>query len=142
MLRTPSNIIKLALTSVCIIFGLTLISCCSSDYIYVKVDKSALMPDACELNRDSLIIGGLKICYMAQKYYYKPADKGGGGLSFTGFFIPPHLVKTEYGEYALFVQHRKIKVYCKGVLTGVDKINPMKVEFVVTPSGIGTAIIN
>ena len=90
---TPSNIIKLSLTTVSILLVLTITSCCSSDYIYVKVKKSDLLPDAYELNRDSLIVGGLKICNVAQRFYYKPAFKGGGGLSFTGFTIPPHFVQ-------------------------------------------------
>ena len=137
-----SNIIKLSLASVFIILGLTLTSCCSSDYICVKVKKSSLIPDSYELNRDSLLVGGLRICKMAQRYYYKPISIGGGGLSFTGFTIPPHLVKTEYGEYTAMVQNSKIKVYCKGVLTGFDQVNPMKLEFAVTSTSINSIIFN
>ena len=138
----PSNIIKLALASVCIILGITLFSCCSSDYFYIKVDKSALMPDACELDRDSLIVGGLRICNMAQRYYYKPLYLGGGNLSFTGFFIPPHLSKTDYGEYTISVQNSMIKVSGKGDVTGVDGSNPIKVEFVTSKSSTSIAVIN
>ena len=137
------NIIKLFLAFITIIIGFTLISCCSSDYIYVKVKKSALMPDTYELDRDSLIVGGIRICNLAQRYYYKPVVAGGGGHSFTGFFIPPHFVKTDYGEYALSsVQHSMIMVSGKGLLTGFDEINPMEVEFTITSKGISTAIIN
>ncbi len=142
MQLTLSNIIKLSLASALIILSLTLTSCCSSDYICVKVKKSALIPDSYELNRDSLIVGGLRICNMAQRYYYKPISKGGGGLSFTGFTIPPHLVKTEYGEYTAMVQNSKINVYCTGWLTGVDEINPMKLEFTVTSTSINSIIFN
>ena len=143
MKLNQSHIIKLSLASVCIVLGFTLISCCSTDYIYVKVNKSALIPDSYELNRDSLVVGGIRICKMAQRFYYKPLSLGGGGLSFTGFFIPPHLVKTEYGVYALSsVKHNKIEVNSKGVLTGFDEINPMKVEFVVTSTSINSIIFN
>ncbi len=44
-------------------------SCSSSEYICVKVKKSELMPDSLELSMDSLIVGELKICKMAQRYY-------------------------------------------------------------------------
>ncbi len=67
---------------------------------------------------------------------------GGGGLSFTGFTIPAHLAKTEYGGYTAMVQSSKIKVYCTGWLTGVDEINPMKLEFVLTSSSRFTLILN
>jgi len=143
MKLNPSNIIKLSLVTVCIILGLTLTSCCSSDYIYVKVKKSELMPDACELDRDSLIVGGLKICYVAQRYYYKPLYLGGGNLSFTGFFIPPHLVKTDYGEYSLSsVRNNMIKVSGKGVVTGFDGSNPIEVEFITSKSSTSIAVFN
>ena len=142
MKLTLSNSIKLLFASVYIILGLTLTSCCSSDYIYVKVKKSDLLPDAWELNRDSLIVGGLKICNVAQRFYYKPAFKGGGGHSFLGFTIPPHFVKTEYGGYTAMVRSSTIKLYCIGLLTGVDELNPMKVEFVVTPTSISSAVLN
>ncbi len=142
MQLTLSNIIKLSLASVCIILGLTLTSCCSSDYIYVEVKKSELMPDTYEMNRDSLVVGGLKICKMAQRFYHKSTSLGGGGLSFTGFLLPRHLAKTEYGSYTIQAQNREIKVYCTGMLTGFDGINPMKLEFGVTSMSITTAILN
>ena len=137
-----SKIIKLSLASVFIILGLTLTSCCSSDYICVKVKKSALIPDSYELNRDSLLVGGLRICNMAQRFYNKSTSLSGGGKSFFGFSIPAHLAKTEYGGYTAIVQNSKIDVFCTGWLTGVDEINPMKLEFVVTSSSITASILN
>ncbi len=142
MKLNQSNIIKLSLASVCIVLGFTLTSCCSSDYIYVKVKKSALIPDSYELNRDSLVVDGFRICNVAQRFYNKPVSLGGGGLSFTGFTIPPHLVKTEYGGYTAMVQHSKITLYCKGMLTGFDEINPMKLVFITTSTSITIAILN
>ena len=142
MQHALSNIIKLSLVSVFIILGINFTSCSSSEYIYVKVKKSDLIPDSYELNRDSLIVDGLKICNMAQRFYYKSISMGGGGLSFMGFTIPAHLAKTEFGGYTAMVRSSKIIVYCTGWLTGVDEINPMKLEFVVTSSSITTTILN
>ena len=142
MQHALSNIIKLSLVSVFIILGINFTSCSSSEYIYVKVKKSDLIPDSYELNRDSLVVGGIKICNIAQRFYYKSISIGGGGLSFTGFTIPAHLAKTEYGGYTAMVQSSKIIVYCTGWLIGFDEINPMKLEFVVTSSSITTTVLN
>lgn len=142
MRNTLSNIIKLSLVSIFIIIGITLTGC-SSDYYYIKVDKSALEPDAIEINRDSLIVEGLKICYLAQRYYYKPAHLGGGGLSFYAFYIPPHLIKTDYGNYSVSaIENNRVTISAEGVQTGVDGINPIKAEFVVTKSGTSVSVFN
>ena len=142
MQHALSNIIKLSLVSVFIILGINLTSCSSSEYIYVKVKKSDLIPDSFELNRDSLIVDGLKICNMAQRFYYKSLSMGGGGLTFMGFTIPAHLAKTEYGGYTAMVRSSKIIFNCTGWLTGFDEMNPMKMEFVVTPTSINSMIHN
>ena len=104
MQHALSNIIKLSLVSVFIILGINFTSCSSSEYIYVKVKKSDLIPDSYELNRDSLVVGGIKICNIAQRFYYKSPLMGGGGLTFMGFTIPAHLAKTEYGGYTAMVR--------------------------------------
>jgi len=139
---TTSNIIKLSFASVCIIMGFTLTNCCSSDYVWVKVQRSALIPDTYELNRDSLIVGGMRICKIAQRYYHKPISIGGGGGVFTGFAIPPHIVKTEYGQYAIMVKTGKAIVTGTGMLKGFDEFTPMKVAFTVFPEAISSAILN
>ena len=133
-----SNIVKIFLA---IIFSLAFFSC-SSDYICVKVKKSDLIPDAYEINRDSLIIGGIKIYEMAQRYYYKPALLG-GSRSFIGFSIPPHLMKSKYGEYVLSsIKPKTITLTGIGKLTGFDETNPMEVKFYIEAKTISTIIVN
>jgi len=140
---TPSNIIKLSLAIVSILLVLAITSCCSSDYIYVKVKKSALLPDAREINRDSLIVGGYKICSLAQRYYYKPAHMGGGGLSFYAFSIPPHLVKTNYAKYSVSaVENSRITISAEGVQIGVDGINPIKAKFIANKNTTSVSVFN
>ena len=139
MSYTFSNRVKISLA---IIFS-SLIFSCSSDYIYVKVKKSELIPDSYELNRDSLIVGGIKICKMAQRYYYKPVERGGGNLSFVGFTVPPHLVNSEYGEYELSsVKPKMIILTGSGIIKGADQINPLKVKFFIQSAAISTTIVN
>jgi len=129
-----SNNFKLSLVFVFIILGITSTSCSSSEYICFKVKKSELMPDSLELGLDSLIVGGLKICKMAQRYYSKPLTMGGGGNSFTGFTIPPYLIATEFGTYIATVGPAMITV------TGVSNQMPITVVCTVTPDTIATTI--
>ena len=111
-----------------------MMSCSSSEYICFKVKKSELMPDSLELGMDSLIVGGLKICKMAQRYYSKPLEMGGGGNSFVGFTIPVHLFDTEFGTYTATVAPSQT------VIIGVSKQKPITVAFTVIPDSISTII--
>lgn len=91
MAFTTPNFKKVFSVFTIVSLGIAIISCSSSEYICFKVKKSELMPDSIELSIDSLIVGGLKICKMAQRYYSKPIILGGGDNSFTYFAIPPYL---------------------------------------------------
>ena len=135
MQHTLSNTIKLSFVSVFIILGITFTNCSSSEYICFKVKKSELMPDSLELGLDSLIVGGLKISKMAQRYYSKPLTMGGGGNSFTGFTIPVNLIHTEFGTYAASPNG---PTDC--VIIGTKIQMPMIVTFTVTPDTIATTI--
>ena len=120
-----------------------LYGCCQTDFVTVKVRKSAFIPDKFEINRDSLIEGGIRICKMGQRYYHKPEVKGGGGNSFIGFAIPPHLAETKFGVYIMSVKNNMIKVVGKGKIIGYDGMGPAEVEFVSNPNFIiSTAIKN
>jgi hypothetical protein len=114
--------------------GIAIISCSSSEYICVKVKKSELVPDSLELSMDSLIVGGLKISKMAQRYYSKPLSMGGGGNSFTGFTIPPYLFSTEFGTYTATVASVTMTI------VGLSRQMPITVVFTVTPDTIATTI--
>ncbi len=143
MRSTQSNIIKLSLACIFIILGISFASCCYSDYVYIKVDKTALGPDTIEINRDSLLVDGFKICYLAQRYYYKPINLGGGGLSFYAFDIPPYLSKTDYGKYSVSaVENNRVTISAEGVEIGVDGINPVKAEFIVNKNTVSVAVFN
>ena len=109
-------------------------SCSSSEYICFKVKKSELLPDSLELGMDSLLVGGLKIGKMAQRYYSKPLSMGGGGNSFTGFTIPVHLISQELCTYTADVQPSIITV------TGVRNHWPIIAVFIITPDSIATTV--
>jgi hypothetical protein len=100
------------------------------------------MPDNYEVSYDSLVVGAVKICEMARRYYYKLVNVGGGGLTYTGFTIPDRFAKTNYGEYSAMVGAQEMKLYGKGYLTGADGIKPMSIECLVSPNGITSVIHN
>ena len=83
---------------------------------------------------DSLLVGGLKIGKMAQRYYSKPLSMGGGGNLFIGFTIPVHMISTEFGTYIAEVESSIITV------TGVRIKLPIVAVFTITPNSIATTI--
>ena len=130
-----SNTIKLSLVSVFIILGITFTNCSSSEYICFKVKKSELMPDSLELSLDSLIVGGLKLATLAQRYYSKPVTMGGGGNSFAGFVVPVNLISTANGTYCAVPNGA---IDC--IIVGARKQMPVVVTITVTPDTIATTI--
>lgn len=134
MNHTTTNFKIILSVSIIVFIGMLNISCSSSEYVCFKVKKSELMPDSLELGMDSLIVGGLKIATMAQRYYNKPISIGGGGNSFTGFTIPVHLIATEFGTYTATVGSEVI------VIIGTNYKMPVLVEYTVTPDSIATTI--
>ncbi len=56
--------------------------------------------NAVEANRDGLNNDLLNIANMAQAYYKKTDQQGGGDKSFVGFGIPSRLAENENGDYS------------------------------------------
>ncbi len=54
---------------------------------------------AVDSKRDTLIHEGINISSMAQSYYLKPREMGGGSGSFSGWTIPNNLVRTATGRF-------------------------------------------
>jgi hypothetical protein len=52
---------------------------------------------AIENKRDILMTEGVSIAAVAQQYYRKPSEIGGGGRSFLGWEIPPSFKVTTNG---------------------------------------------
>lgn len=126
-----------------ILLALLIYGCSSVDYICVKVKKSAFIPDNYEINRDSLITGGIKICKMGQRYFHKPVINGGGGETFINYTIPPRMAENEFGTYIMSVKINMIKIIGKGKIIGYDGIGPAEVEFIANSDHIvSMTIIN
>jgi hypothetical protein len=127
-----------------ILFILIIVSSCEdSDYVNIKVKKSAFMADKYELERDSLITNGIRICTSAQRFYHKSTFIGGGGNSFIGYSIPAHLRETSYGNYSITIKDVEMKVIGVGKIIGYDGINNSQVEFIADTATINfMSIIN
>ena len=54
---------------------------------------------AIESKRDILLTEGVSIAAVAQQYYRKPSEIGGGGKSFLGWEMPPLFRQTTNGYY-------------------------------------------
>ena len=118
-------------------------SCEDSEYVNIKVKKSAFQPDKFELDRDSLLTNGIRICTSAQRYYHKSIFIGGGGNDFIGYAIPAHLRETSYGNYTITFKDVQMKVTGVGKIIGYDGINNARVEFIADTARIkGMSIIN
>lgn len=137
-----SNKIKLSIIFTISTLFLTLSCCPSSNYLWVKVNKSAFIPDSVEVNIDGLIEGGIKICTAGQRYYKKSSVQGGGNNSFDGFYIPARLMISKYGSYVMFVKNNMIKVIGTGRKTGYDGHNKTTVELVATENYITLSMVN
>jgi len=134
MKHTIANFKIISSLFLIIFLGTIIMSCSSSEYVCFEVKKSELMPDSLESGMDSLLVGGLKIATMAQRYYNKPSSMGGGGNSFDGFTIPVHLISTEFGTYTATVDPTIITVI------GVRNTLPIIAVFTITPDSIVTTI--
>ena len=91
--------------------------------------------------RDNVINESINLYSIAQRYYIRPTETGGGGNSFIGWQIPPELVVTENGHYSATVAPAQIIILGVGneVVTGTDSV---KVQTTVRPKDYSIQIIN
>jgi len=97
--------------------------------------------NAIELKRNNVIEEGVILANMAQQYYRRPLEMGGGGKTFTGWTVPVPLVVTPSGHFIASVAETQVIITGTGneVVTGTDSI---KVQITVTSNDIQTQVIN
>ena len=94
-------------------------------------------------NRDAVKRDLSLFAKMAQQYYRKPVDLGGGGNSFNGWRIPPQLESTPNGSYKIeALEENKEVLAGTGNEIGNDKINRVKVVITIEANSSSTEIIN
>ncbi len=96
--------------------------------------------NAIESKRDLLLHECVELSSMAQQYYRKPKEMGGGGRSFDGWDIPSNLTSTENGHFKAAVNSSSVVITGTGneVVTGSDSV---KVQVTVYPDKYTTVIL-
>ncbi|GBD91249.1 hypothetical protein BMS3Abin04_01975 [bacterium BMS3Abin04] len=96
---------------------------------------------AVEAKRDLVLHECVELSSMAQQYYRKPAEMGGGNRTFTGWEIPPKMINTANGNFTAVVNSSSVEITGTGneVVTGSDSV---KVKVTVYPDNYTTIILN
>lgn len=83
----------------------------------------------------------INLSSMAQRYYIRPTEIGGGGNSFAGWKIPPEMVITQNGRYSAAVTDSLVTIMGVGneVVTGSDSV---RVKSTVRPKAFTIQVIN
>lgn len=110
--------------------------------IAIVVGINLAATSAQSANRDAVIADLNNIGAFAQQYFRKPTALGGGGNSFTGFTIPPTLVKTGNGSYTATVGATVVTIVGTGNETGNDGTNKVRCTATITQDNITVSINN
>ena len=93
-------------------------------------------------NRDQLITSLQDLGVLAQQYYKKPSEQGGGGQSYSGWAIPKSLNKTDAGEIRATVQNNRINFAATGTEIGLNGKTVIRVTCRVDQDGIRMTVTN
>ena len=110
--------------------------------IAIVVGINLASTSAQSANRDAVIADLNNIGVFALQYFRKPISMSGGGNSFTGWTIPPNLVKTANGSYTATVDATVVTIVGTGNEIGNDGTNKVKATAIVTPTGITVTVNN
>ena len=106
--------------------------------ISIVVGINLFSASSLEANRDAVVSDNMNLAALAQQFYKKPTELGGGNNTFTGFTIPTNLASTANGAYTAVVAAQSV------VITGVGVVEnsagkSYKAVTTVSPSSISTA---
>ena len=93
-------------------------------------------------NRDQLISTLHDVGIMAQQYYKKPVEQGGGGGSYSGWELPQGFKKFESGTIKATVANDRVNFEAIGTETGMDEKNFVRVTCRVDQNGIRMIVTN
>jgi len=98
--------------------------------------SAGLAERSAQINRDALFADLTSIAGMAQQYYKKSKELGGGGKSFEGWMIPPELWTNNNGSFnAEDISANSVTLTADGNFT-LDQNTKVRVEMVVGPDKI------
>ncbi|MCU7517225.1 MAG: hypothetical protein HF307_12695 [Ignavibacteria bacterium] len=101
-----------------IVFGIIIVG------LAVIMGISLFHSNSMDAKRNNVINESVNLSSMAQRYYVRPVETGGGGKSFIGWQIPPELLFTENGHYSATVSSSQVVILGTGneVVTGADSV--------------------
>lgn len=107
----------------------------------VMVGISLFHSSSMDSKRNNVTNECVNLTSMAQRYYVRPVEIGGGGNSFTGWEIPPEMATTENGRYTAAVSSGSVVITGVGneVVTGSDSV---RIKATVFPKDFTIQVIN
>ena len=93
-------------------------------------------------NRDQLVSTLYDLGLMAQKYYKKPNEQGGGAGTFTGWSMPGQFDKTDEGVFNAVVRSERVDLSADGTQIGRNETTVVRVTARVDNDGIKITIVN
>jgi hypothetical protein len=93
-------------------------------------------------NRDQLISALYDYGLLAQKFYAKPVDKGGGGLTFERWSLPKNYRSADYGSFHSSSKKKYTDLCGVGIYTGRNGLTNVRVTARVDSASIKVTIIN
>lgn len=111
--------------------------------IAVVVGINVFTASSTQANRDAVIADMTNLASLAQQYYRKPPQLGGGGNSFIGWTVPSQLVTTGNGTYAApTVAAQQVTIVGTGNEKGNNGTTPVQATMLVGPNDITSTTIN
>ena len=93
-------------------------------------------------NRDQLITTLNDLGVLAQQYYKKPVELGGGGGSYVGWNMPTDFSQTEAGKFKANVNRNRVRLTATGTEIGMNDRSNVRVTCRVDQNGIRMTITN
>lgn len=93
-------------------------------------------------NREQLIVSLNDLGLMAQQYYRKPREQGGGGGSYLGWSVPAKLQNIEGGTIQAVVSDDRVNFSALGTEIGMNEKTVVRVTCRVDQNGIRMVVTN
>jgi|WetSurMetagenome_2_1015567.scaffolds.fasta_scaffold429439_1 hypothetical protein len=93
-------------------------------------------------NRDQLISSLYDLGVMAQQYFKKPVQQGGGGGSYSGWIMPKDFEYFEAGQIQVVVSESRVNFEALGAEKGMDEKTNVRVTCRVDQEGIRMIVTN
>ncbi len=93
-------------------------------------------------NRDQLISSLYNLGVMAQQYFKKSVQQGGGGGSYSGWLMPKEFKSFEAGQIAVAVSNDRVSFEALGTEKGMNEKTNVRVTCRVDQEGIRMIVTN